>query len=493
MIYRVYIILFFYIFLGCQEETIQPDVFGSLFGEVLTESDNMAIEGATISSNPPTSIVFTDSLGRFALENIKTGTYSIRAEKEGYATQIASISIFENQTAALEIKMPPDVGTNSPPNPPTLVSPEQNALNQPTNITLSWEATDPDGEDELTYDVLLFNSDMSINTTIASDISENEIELSDLLYETTYFWQVIVYDGNANPVNGDVWSFSTAAFPDHRFLYVKEQNGKFDIFSAQIAFEAFQLTSNAGSNWRPIMSPDRNRIAYISNIGIDAHLFTMKRDGSDAQQVTSNIPIAGFNNYELDFAWSPTSNQLLYMHLNKLYKINIDGSGLTFVAEAPLNQTYTECDWTASGNQIIARTTGLNPYNSRIYLYDANGTLIDEVMTDLPGSFGGGNFSIDGKYMLFTHDISEFESPDGRQLDSHIFLLKLDDHTMEDLSSNKPAGTNDLDPRFSPDGSKVIFMNTNNDGISPKSIWAMNLEGEGRTQLFQQAEMPDWR
>lgn len=490
---RVLIFIMVLGFLACQEETIHPDVFGSLYGEVLTESENLAIEGATISTNPPTSIVVSDSLGRFALENIKTGTYSIRAEKDDFAPQIASISIFEDQTSTIEIKMSPDTETNLPPNSPILISPEESSINQSVNVTLSWEASDPDESDELRFEVLLFNPTLGFNTTVAKDLLETELELTDLNYGTTYFWQVIVSDGTANPVNGEVWSFSTEPFPDHRFLFVKEQNGKYDIFSAQVAFDEFQLTSNAGSNWRPIMSPDRNKIAYISNIGIEAQLFVMNRDGSNVQQVTNSIPISGFNPFELDFCWSPNSEQLLYMSLNKLYRINIDGSGLSLIAEAPLNETFTECDWTQVGNKIIARTTGLNPYNSKIYLYQANGEFIEEVMTDLPGSFGGGNFSIDGQYMLFTHDVSEFESPDGRQLDSRIFLMKLADHTVKDLSEYKPAGTNDLDPRFSPDGSKVIFTNTNNDGISPKDVWAMNLGGEGRTLFFEDAEMPEWR
>ena len=203
--------------------------------------------------------------------------------------------------------------------------------------------------------------------------------------------------------------------------------------------------------------------------------------------------VIDFNNFELDYAWSPNGTQLLYMSMNKLYRINLDGSGLQLVAEAPFNHTFSECDWSLTNNRIIARTTGLNPYNSKIYLYDLNGNVLKEVMSDIPGSTGGAVFSIDGNYVLYTHDISEFESPDGRQLDARIFLYNLTDDSTIDLSVEKPAGTNDLDPRFSPDGSKVIFTNTNNDGISPRNIWVMNLQGDGRTLLFENAEMPDWR
>ncbi|RMG83039.1 MAG: hypothetical protein D6714_10460 [Bacteroidetes bacterium] len=490
--YRVLFLALPLLWSGCQEDTIQPDVFGSLFGEVLTE-DNVAIEGATISTNPPTSIVFTDDLGRFALENIKTGTYSIRAEKAGYIPEIQSITVFENQTATVEIKMSPDSETNNPPNAPEVIAPPDGSVNQPVNLTLKWSATDPDEGDELTFDVYLFNPDLSLNTVLVSDMPEDSIQLNDLKYSTTYYWQVVVRDGVAAPVNGPVWHFTTESFPDHRFLFAKKENGKYDIYSANIAFNAFKLTQMPGSNWRPLMSPDRAKIAFISNVGIEAQLFVMNRDGSDVQQVTSGVSVAGFNNFELDYAWSPNSTQLLYMHLHKLYRINLDGSGLQLVAQAPPNYTFSECDWTPVNNQIVARVTGINPYDSKILLYDQNGNLLKEVMPDLPGSTGGAVFSIDGKYILYTYDVSQFESPDGRQLDARIFLYNLTTDVTTDLSVNKPAGTNDLDPRFSPDGAKVIFMNTNNDGISPRNIWVMNLQGDGRTLLFEDAEMPDWR
>ena len=62
-----------------------------------------------------------------------------------------------------------------------------------------------------------------------------------------------------------------------------------------------------------------------------------------------------------------------------------------------------------------------------------------------------------------------------------------------DVSIEKPAGTNDLNPRFSPDGAAVIFVNTNNDGISQRNIWKMELDGGGRTLLFENAITPEWK
>ena len=72
------IILFSSLFIpSCKEEGFIPDVFGSIFGQVLEEGSNSAIENATVTTNPPTNILQTDALGRFSLEDIKTGNYTL--------------------------------------------------------------------------------------------------------------------------------------------------------------------------------------------------------------------------------------------------------------------------------------------------------------------------------------------------------------------------------------------------------------------------------
>jgi len=106
--------------------------------------------------------------------------------------------------------------------------------------------------------------------------------------------------------------------------------------------------------------------------------------------------------------------------------------------------------------------TGNTIYESDIFILDIDGNYLRQIFTDIPGRTGGLQFSIDG-------NLSGIEF------------------------RGKEAGTNDLDPRFSPDGSKIIFVNTNNDGISVRNIMVMDIDGRNRTILFEDAEMPDWQ
>ncbi|MEM7187035.1 MAG: hypothetical protein AAF466_10285, partial [Bacteroidota bacterium] len=65
--------------------------------------------------------------------------------------------------------------------------------------------------------------------------------------------------------------------------------------------------------------------------------------------------------------------------------------------------------------------------------------------------------------------------------------------TLQDVSANKPAGTNDLEPIFSPNEAFVIFTNTSNDGISERFINRLEIgEDNTREVLYNDAFMPDW-
>lgn len=488
--------LFFFVcillgFFSCEEDPFIPEEFGTLFGEVLMSDENVPIGSVQISTNPPTSSVETDLEGRFQLENIPEGTYSLRAEKGGFLTEVTSVAVFANQVANVIIRMETDDQENFPPSIPTNVFPADESKDNDTNLTLHWGATDQNDGDELRYDLLLFNTDQTETTELLSNSVDTTFELSNLDYNTNYFWQVIVYDGINDPVNSEVWNFETKAFPEHRFVYVKEVDGKFNIFSSDETGDAIQITNNSSNNWRPRINPQRTKVAFISNIGINPQIYVMDRDGSNVLQVTS-IPISGAaDQFELDFSWSPDGTRILYMFNSILYSVLLDGSGLNEIVTAPVGFTFAECDWNFQGNNIIVRTVGSTPYNSN--LISITGSTWLPFFVDIPGRTGGPAFSIDGTEALYTHDVSGFESVDGRQLDAHIFTKNLTNNFTQDLSQNKPDGTNDLDARFSPDGSKIIFTNTNNDGISPKNIWIMDTDGENRELLFENAEMPEWK
>ncbi len=488
-----YLAVFFFLLAACREDTVELKMFGSLVGSVFESGQNIAVEGVTISTTPATSLILTDDFGRFELDNIEVGTYTVRAEKDGFKTVIESITVFENKVANVIIQVEPDSLTNAVPSMPNTPSPTDKSLAQPVDVTLSWMAEDTD-QDQLTYDILLCSSNQTNCEIVVMDHPENFIELKGLAYNTVYFWQVVAKDSYSE-ISSSIWSFETNEFPNNRFVYAKKLIDEYQIFSSNEEGDLIQLTADAGSSWRPRISPNREQIAFLSNKGIDTHIFVMNRDGSNLRQVTKELPIRGYNNMEVDFSWSPDGTQLLYMNNANLFRIRPDGTGLNHVAEAPQGFTFSEVDWTGQQNLIVARVTGATSYESDIFLINEEGEYVQQIFSDIPGATGGLQFSTDGNLVLYTHDISGFENETGRLLNSQIFLRDLRTNSTTNISqlSSKELGTNDLDPRFSPDGSKIIFVNTNNDGISRKQIMVMDIDGLSRTMLFDNATMPDWR
>jgi Tol biopolymer transport system component len=127
------------------------------------------------------------------------------------------------------------------------------------------------------------------------------------------------------------------------------------------------------------------------------------------------------------------------------------------------------------------------------------GNVLTTIVNNSIGAVGGINFSVDGKKFIFCQDVSNYQDSTYRQLDTRIFLYEFTTSTLTDLSdlSKKTLGTNDLDPRFSPNNAEIIFTNTSNDGISTKNIQKisldLSLQNLQRTTLFTNAEMPDWQ
>lgn len=479
---------------GCQEDALEIDLYGSLQGVILDEESFLPIPGVIITTVPATEIVFSDEEGRFFIDSMLVEGYTIRAKKEGYREELQTVTIEDGRVKKLTMLMLLAPEENTTPGLPYGPSPFDGAPNQPTEITLSWTALNSDPQDTLFYDVYLYSDEKPGGELVLSAGRDTFVTLNDLDFGTTYYWQAVVDDRIFDPVYGPVWQFSTIVFPDFRYHYVRaEENGQWGIYTGDPSggtIAEYPLTKGLGNCWRPRVSPNRQKIAFISFDGIESHLYTMDRDGGNVRKITGNVPVKGYDNAEIDFCWSPNSGQLLYMNYNKLYKVNADGSGLLQFAVAPDNRVFAEVDWSDNENKVVARTRGANHYEDEFYLINNLGQL-SVLLADSAGALGSPTFSVNGDKLLYTYDVSESQNASGRLIDVEIFILDLQTGQRTNLSANKPPGTNDLDPRFSPTGGRIVFVNAPNDGVGPPAIYEMGLDGSDRQLLFDDAFMID--
>jgi len=89
----------------------------------------------------------------------------------------------------------------------TLMGPANNAPGMPTSLVLNWEGTDPDPDDQLTYDVHLGFSDSP--PLQFSGLTFNSLLLTDLVEDGIYYWQVVATDATGLSHTSPVWNFAT--------------------------------------------------------------------------------------------------------------------------------------------------------------------------------------------------------------------------------------------------------------------------------------------
>lgn len=477
------------LFSSCNENTVDPVFYGNVNGTVTYLSSGAPAAGVEVSTIPATTTILTNAQGNFALTDVATGGYSVIASIEGYKNATYKVVVSRDKSVNVNLQLEHDTST---PASPQIAFPAQGAENIDRFFTLKW-SIDEKNNDPLNFDVVLFESNVNEPVLDLENITDTLTQVTNLKFNTTYYWQVNAKNSSGTVTYGELWHFRTLPFPDNRYVFSTQRDGNYEIYSSdETGSNLVRLTYSDKDQVYPQYSNDRNFIAYAEFTDLAYHLYIMKKDGTSPIKVTT-LPLAGFHNDGRGFCWSPDNGKLLYAHYDKLYSIERDGSNLSLIATAPAGRNFRACDWTGQGNRIVVETVGVLPFQTEIRLIDLANATDDEIISDEAGTIQSPSFSIDGNLILFTHDVSGFESETGRQLDSRPFLYNLTTTNRTDLSKDKVSGTNDLHPRYSPDGAKIILENSSNDGSGIRSVYVLDLAEDARTKLFDDAGMPHWQ
>ncbi|MFD1064009.1 carboxypeptidase regulatory-like domain-containing protein [Winogradskyella litorisediminis] len=480
---------------GCSEDPIENFETGTLTGIVVISGSNVPLENVKISTNPSFSTVFTDENGEFIIEQIPIEQYSVQAELEGYLSAFEGVEITTGSTVNVVFEMEVETANNRPPVTPILVTPAENASDVALDAQLVWIGSDPD-EDDITYTIELrnnFDDELLSFTTVNDTI----LDVTGLRFGIRYFWQVGAQDTvNEDVIQSEVGVFETISAPQNRHVFVRKVNGNNVIFSTDTEGNVLQLTSSSINSFRPRQNTIADKIAFLSNNGSETHIFTMDLDGSNKQQITSLVPVNGFDLEEIDIAWTQNGGRILYPNFDRLYSINVDGTGLEEVYQTIDGSLITEVSISADESVTAIKTNNLSGYNVSIFTIDSSGSIIENILNGVNGAAGGLDISVDNQKVLYWYDVSGFESSNYRQLDSRIFLYERASGLTNDLSDDKQAGTNDFDCRFTPNEAEVIFTNSSNDGVSQKNILITDVDpvdvGFDRLVFIEDGIMPDF-
>jgi len=489
---------------SCSEEPIEESAFGKLTGKVVAKGDNTPLPNVKISTTPVSTTIFSDADGNFEFEEIEEGEYSVQADLAEFQTAFEGANISAGKTSNIVFELDSIDAANLMPLTPILFFPEDGAENIGTETELTWSSSVND-KDKILYTLELRNGETNEIQTF-KDLKDTTLIVENLPIGKNFFWQVSADDEINTPVESGIRSFATKDGASNRFFYVRNVDGNNVIFSGtdplgdeddEINQNEIQLTGNDKNSYRPMKNNTVGKIAFLRSIGGETQIFTMNLDGTELTQITSTVPVSGFRHSELEFTWYDNGAKIFYPNFNKLYSINKDGSGTQLVYQAADSVLISEVAVNPTNDLVAIKTNNSSGYGARIIVVDLGLSTEQVIMEGQPGALGGLDFSIDGMKILYTRDISGIENAEYRQLDSRIFEYDITTSTATEVDTGKNAGTNDLDPKYSPDDGTIIFVNTSNDGISERKIYITadqdQLTGEGQSQaMFSNAFMPNW-
>ena len=163
------------------------------------DGDDISFSVFLDSSTPLQLLCQTDEPFAIASDLIPNTEYFWQVKADDGHGHIVSSPIWSFTTAGLG---------NSPPSEPSDPSPSNGTTGVATEVVLSWECTDPEG-DSLAYDIYFGESQDP--PLIRQNLSDNFILIRDLEDKRTYYWKVAVKDGS-HVVEGPLWWFRVGEY-----------------------------------------------------------------------------------------------------------------------------------------------------------------------------------------------------------------------------------------------------------------------------------------
>jgi Tol biopolymer transport system component len=211
-----------------------------------------------------------------------------------------------------------------------------------------------------------------------------------------------------------------------------------------------------------VFSPDRTYIAIAlvmyNDSGSEHRLYRVDADGKGLKLLWH-----GLADY-LNPVWSPKGDRIAFSAFSEemssqTYIINSDGSGLTLLdtGEARLAGSLV---WSPSEEQIAFMSAVGDDYSLSVINTDGSG-----FQSLVEGYIWGATWSLSGEQILFVSDT-----------DGDLYLINPDGSGLEQLTDMGSV----FSSIWSPDGTKIAFVSTQNDETN---LYMINPDGSELTEL----------
>jgi dipeptidyl aminopeptidase/acylaminoacyl peptidase len=228
--------------------------------------------------------------------------------------------------------------------------------------------------------------------------------------------------------------------------------------------EITQLTSGNGGKFNPRYSPEGTRLAYVLDInGSESyHLILYSRSTNSHTDLTPNITHA----LQPNFCWSPNGKQVAFLSNERghfsTYIISTNGGDATLILDT--GHPAWQVEWSPTGKHLA-------------------------ICCEMHGQ-DYGVFVVD----IETKEVIMFCHPERQR---HLHLEQVQVRVPNKVTEILRPAQNDIplnaqDPKWSPDGTKLVFHSDLNgwfdigvyDLSSREVIWKTNSEGDSQSPIF---------
>ncbi|MFX1480446.1 MAG: hypothetical protein ACFFCI_20305 [Promethearchaeota archaeon] len=227
---------------------------------------------------------------------------------------------------------------------------------------------------------------------------------------------------------------------------------------------AKQLTFNEVNDGAVSISGDGTKIAFNSFGGGDSEICVINFDGTGLKQLTQNTaadysPSISGDGTKIAFTSDVDGDFEIFI-------VNSDGTGLTQLTNNNVEDRHPSIS--RDGSKIVY-TQDDGDYRYEIFVINSDGSGLTQ-LTDYEWAYNGiPSINGDGTKIAFSSHTGDD--------DFELFIMNSDGSGLTQLTNDT---ADDVNPRFSGDGSKIAFSQ---DGIGLPEIFIINSDGSGLTQL----------
>ncbi|MCG8579639.1 MAG: carboxypeptidase-like regulatory domain-containing protein, partial [Bacteroidales bacterium] len=304
------------------EDSIDDKGLGSISGIVESKVSGSPIAGAVISTSPASIAIKTDAEGKFIIAELEEGDYVVTASKHEYENTTMAVKVRKDKEVTVIIQMEDgDLAANTVKFSDPIPSPNANEVGVP--ITFSWNYTGVSDSSDITFELEVRTPEAIEPVINVKDLVDTFYVAENLSYSKNHTWTVVAKKNDEKIGQSDFWNFRTVSSSSLPFLFAEPGDAHIYL-SADKNGSRHRMTSGTILNSFPRANPITDEVIFCAAYNSKSYVYLTYGEEQITKRV-SPLPVDGNHHSGAGFCWSPTGDQILFCHYDKLYRINKDG------------------------------------------------------------------------------------------------------------------------------------------------------------------------